>query len=105
MNNLWSNSFLFLPQNRKTGSEKPVIYGITDMPSNLKYTKDYIERRKIYQLVLPLSLEGLIPDDDSVRQVNHELEELDYTLVYQAYSARSLYHGPFSLRVLGNRIY
>ena len=58
------------------------------MPSNLKYTKDYTELGQIYQLVLPLSLEGLVPDDDSVRLLSHELEELDYTLLYQAYSAK-----------------
>lgn len=40
------------------------------------------------QLVLPLCLEGLVPDDDSVRLLSHELEELDYSLLYQAYSAK-----------------
>ena len=62
------------------------------MPSNLKYTKDYTELGQIYQLVLPLSLEGLVPDDDSVRLLSHELEELDYTLLYQAYSAKGRNH-------------
>ena len=47
-----------------------------------------IEFGETYQLVLPLSLEGLVPDDDSVRLLSHELEELDYTLLYQAYSAK-----------------
>ncbi len=51
-------------------------------------TKDYTELGQTYQLVLPLSLEGLVPDDDSVRLLSHELEELDYTLLYQAYSAK-----------------
>jgi len=37
---------------------------------------------------LPLSLEGLVPDDDSVRLLSHELEDLDYTVLYQAYSAK-----------------
>ncbi len=41
-----------------------------------------------FQLVLPLSLEGLVPNDDSVRLLSHELEELDYSLLYQAYSAK-----------------
>ena len=50
------------------------------MTSNLKYTKNYTEFGEPYQLVLPLSLEGLVPDDDSVRLLSHELEELDYTL-------------------------
>ena len=58
------------------------------MTSNLKYTNDYTELGHIYQLVLPLSLEGLVPNDDSVRLLSHELEELDYTLLYQAYSAK-----------------
>lgn len=58
------------------------------MSSNLKYHKNYTELGETYQLVLPLCLEGLIPDDDSVRLLSHELEELDYTLLYQAYSAQ-----------------
>ena len=58
------------------------------MTSNLKYTKDYTGLGGSYQLVLPLSLEGLIPEDESVRLLSHELEELDYTLLYQAYSAK-----------------
>ncbi len=37
---------------------------------------------------MPLSLEGLVPDDDSVRLLSHELEDLDYSLLYQAYSAK-----------------
>ena len=58
------------------------------MPTNQKYHKNYTEFGEPYQLVLPLSLEGLVPDDDSVRLLSHELEELDYSLLYQAYSAK-----------------
>ena len=58
------------------------------MSSNLKYHKNYTEFGETYQLVLPLNLEGLIPEDESVRLLSHELEELDYTLLYQAYSAK-----------------
>ena len=58
------------------------------MASNLKYTRNYTGLGEAYQLVLPLSLEGLIPEDESVRLLSHELEELDYTLLYQAYSAK-----------------
>ncbi len=58
------------------------------MTSNLKYTKNYTEFGEPYHLVLPLSLEGLVPEDDSVRLLSHELEELDYSLLYQAYSAK-----------------
>jgi len=36
----------------------------------------------------PLSLEGLVPNDDSVRLLSHELEDLDYSKLYQAYSAK-----------------
>ena len=58
------------------------------MLSNPKYHKNYIELGESYQLVLPLNLEGLIPDDDSVRLLSCELEGLDYSLLYQAYSAK-----------------
>ena len=37
---------------------------------------------------MPLSLEGLVPNDDSVRLLSHELEELNYTLLYKAYSSK-----------------
>ena len=37
------------------------------MSSNVKYHKNYTEFGEIYQLVLPLNLEGLIPEDESVR--------------------------------------
>ena len=52
------------------------------MTSNSKYHKNYTEFGEPYQLVLPLNLEGLVPDDDSVRLLSHELEELDYSLLY-----------------------
>ena len=52
------------------------------------YHKDYTEFGDSYQLVLPFNLEGLVPDDDSVRLLSHELEELDYTLLYKAYSSK-----------------
>ncbi|MBQ2883331.1 MAG: IS1182 family transposase [Alphaproteobacteria bacterium] len=58
------------------------------MPSNLKYHKNYTELGDSYQLVLPLSLEGLVPEDESVRLLSHILEELDYTKLYQAYSTK-----------------
>ena len=58
------------------------------MSNKLKYHKNYTEFGEPYQLVLPLNLEGLVPDDDSVRLLSHELEDLDYSLLYQAYSAK-----------------
>ena len=47
------------------------------MSSKLKYHKNYTEP---YQLVLPLCLEGLVPEDDSVRLLSHELEGLNYSM-------------------------
>ena len=58
------------------------------MTNNQKYHKNYTEFGEPYQLVLPLNLEGLVPDDDSVRLLSHELEGLDYSLLYQAFSAK-----------------
>ncbi|WP_334308481.1 transposase [Lacrimispora sp.] len=51
------------------------------------HKKDYTELNQGYQLFLPLSLEGLIPEDDSVRLLSHILEELNYTELYRAYSS------------------
>ena len=58
------------------------------MISNSKYHKNYTASGEPYQLVLPLNLESLVPDDDSVRLLSQELEDLDYSLLYQAYSAK-----------------
>lgn len=51
------------------------------------HNKNYTEFNDNYQLVLPLSLEGLIPEDDSVRLLSHILEGLNYTKLYKAYSS------------------
>jgi transposase len=51
------------------------------------HNKNYFEFHAEYQLVLPFSLEGLIPEDDSVRLLSHILEGLDYTKLYKAYSS------------------
>ena len=50
--------------------------------------KNYTENSEVYQLKLPLELDGLIPEDDSVRLLSQILEELDYTKLYQDYSAK-----------------
>ena len=55
------------------------------MSSKLKYHKHYTQFGQPYQLVLSLNLEGLVLADDSVRLLSHKLEDLDYTLLYQAY--------------------
>lgn len=59
------------------------------MTNKLKYHKNHTEFSEPYQLVFPLNLEGLVPDDDFVRLRSHELEDLDYSLLYQAHSAKS----------------
>ena len=51
------------------------------------YNKNYNQFNDNYQLVLPLNLENLIPEDDSVRLLSHVLEGLDYTKLYKAYSS------------------
>lgn len=50
------------------------------------YTKNYTQLSGHYQLVLPLNLEVLIPEDDSVRLLSHILEGLNYERLYKAYS-------------------
>jgi transposase len=42
------------------------------------HTKDYTEFNDNFQLILPLNLENLIPEDDAVRLLSHVLEGLDY---------------------------
>lgn len=39
-----------------------------------------------YQLKLPIDLDVLIPEDDSVRLLSLMMEELDYKKLYEAYS-------------------
>lgn len=56
------------------------------MTSNSKYHKNYTGFHNTYQLVLPLDLEGWIPNDESVRLLSHILEGLNYQSLYQAYS-------------------
>lgn len=58
------------------------------MTKYIKYHKNYTEFGEPYQLVLPLNLESLVSNDDSVRLLIHELEDLNYSLLYQAYSAK-----------------
>lgn len=50
--------------------------------------KDYTVDRGIYQLILPLNYEVIIPADDSVRLLSEISEGLDYTELYKAYSSR-----------------
>lgn len=58
------------------------------MQLNNYTNKDYTLNSNVYQLKLPLALDGLVPNDDSVRLLSQVLEKLDYTKLYQAYSTR-----------------
>ena len=41
-----------------------------------------------YQLVLPLNIEMLIPENDSVRLLSEIMDQLDYSTLYKAYSRK-----------------
>jgi transposase len=73
---------------RKANPEESANPWYNELCKKQIYKKNYTELGGEYQLVLPLSLEGLVPEDDSVRLLSHELEDLDYTLLYQAYSTK-----------------
>lgn len=50
--------------------------------------KQYAQSNEFYQLILPLDLEMLIPEDDSVRLLSEVLEGLDYSKLYKEYSRK-----------------
>jgi transposase len=54
---------------------------------NITQQKNYTEFNGYYQLVLPLNLEMLIPEDESVRLLSQILEGFNYTKLYKAYSS------------------
>src|SRR5690606_29222880 len=47
---------------------------------------DYTPTGGAYQLVLPMDIGELIPEDDSVRLLNAVLERMDYRKLHAAYS-------------------
>ena len=55
---------------------------------NIIVHKNYAQISENYQLKLPIDLEVLIPEDDSVRLLSLMTEELDYTKLYEAYSPK-----------------
>lgn len=55
---------------------------------NIIVHKNYAQLSTNYQLKLPIDLEVLIPEDDSVRLLSLMMEELDYTKLYKAYSPK-----------------
>ncbi len=48
--------------------------------------KNYITFGNVYQIKLPLNIEYIIPNDDSVRLLGKIIEEMDLTEIYQSYS-------------------
>ena len=56
------------------------------MPLNNLTHKDYTIRGDFYQLKLPLNIEYMIPNDDSVRLLGQIVEEMDLTELYKTYS-------------------
>ena len=56
------------------------------MQINKSYIKNYNEFDDDFYLILPLNLENLILEDDSLRLLSHVLEGLDCRKLYKAYS-------------------
>ncbi|WP_373845151.1 IS1182 family transposase [Clostridium sp.] len=56
------------------------------MTKYINLHKNYTSNRGNYQLKLPLNIEYMIPDDDSVRLLSQFIEEMDLTDLYSTYS-------------------
>lgn len=48
--------------------------------------KNYTTNQKFYQLKLPINIDIMIPDNDSVRLLSQFVEEMDLTDLYSTYS-------------------
>ena len=55
------------------------------MPTNNILQKDYTQNTSGFQLVLPLNLSCMIPENDSVRLLSRFVEEMDLTDLYSTY--------------------
>ena len=55
------------------------------MHKNIKLQKDYTQNSDGYQLKLPLNIETIIPEDDSMRLLSQFVEGLDLTDLYSTY--------------------
>ena len=51
----------------------------------IKLQKDYTQNAEGYQLKLPLDIETIIPEDDSVRLLSQFVEAMDLTDLYSTY--------------------
>jgi transposase len=56
------------------------------MQTNNLTLKNYTTFGNVYQLKLPLNIECIIPNNDSVRLLGQIVEEMDLTEIYQSYS-------------------
>jgi transposase len=56
------------------------------MNKNINFHKNYTSNRRNYQLKLPLNIEYMIPNNDSVRLLSQFVEEMDLTDLYSSYS-------------------
>ena len=78
---------------------------------NKKIQLDYTSNGSVYQLVLPMDIGEIIPEDDSVRLLNATMERMDYKELYAAYSRQGrIEYSPkdlFKIVIYGymNRIY
>jgi transposase len=59
-----------------------------NMPNKKIIHKNYIDNSNVYQLVLPIETEILIPKDDSIRLLGQILEGLNYEKLYMTYSSK-----------------
>ena len=48
--------------------------------------KNYTTNEKCFQLQIPMNLNIIIPDNDSVRLLSQFVEEMDLTCLYETYS-------------------
>ena len=55
------------------------------MTKHINLQKNYSENLDGYQLKLPLNIETIIPEDDSVRLLSQFVEEMDLTVLYSTY--------------------
>ncbi|MBE5925874.1 MAG: IS1182 family transposase [Lachnospiraceae bacterium] len=55
------------------------------MTKHINLQKDYTQNQGGYQLKLPLNIETIIPEDDSVRLLSQFVEEMDLTDLYSTY--------------------
>lgn len=65
-----------------------IYISMTNTIMQYKYSKQYSQYPKNYQLKLPLELEIFIPENATVRLLSQLLEELDYTNLFKAYSTQ-----------------